>query len=495
MKNPLRFLASRKFWQRSVFTVACLASITAAFYLIEDYRGEAAWARYRDDAKARGVKLDFQDFIPPPVPDEENFAAIPIFAQLGSRDSAVQKAAVEACKLPSTANAFGNGRDGKPADLAAESALANRLSESWGDGRAGRQMDLAAWQECFALTGMIAARTDDPAADVLRAMERYEPALGQLRTALSRPRSRLKSGWEKGLDADFWHLGGHMQLSKLLGLHQSALLSKESEAEAIADWRIQYRIAGIYKSEPTLLAGMLRAILVNLALDSTWKGLAAERWSDDSLTEMEVQLGDVDLLADFTFAMASERAFFNLVLDQCKISPEGFWTKLFGPGSSKNWPWEKLLPRGWIGQNQRHFNECCDLELAGHEYAPPVASLRKHPRQYHPYWFIADATTFMFGNNREICEQVQSEVDLCRVACALKRFQLANAAYPQTLNELVPGFLSAVPADRFDGRPLHYRRTDDGLVLYSTGKDCRDDGGDEEKDVAWRVSPPRTAEP
>jgi hypothetical protein len=64
MTRPrLAFLKSPRFWQRCAFTAAGLATLIAAFYLIEDYRGERAWSEYAAGARARGVKLTFEEFI------------------------------------------------------------------------------------------------------------------------------------------------------------------------------------------------------------------------------------------------------------------------------------------------------------------------------------------------------------------------------------------------------------------------------------------------
>ncbi len=46
-----------------------------------------------------------------------------------------------------------------------------------------------------------------------------------------------------------------------------------------------------------------------------------------------------------------------------------------------------------------------------------------------------------------------------------------------TLDDLVPDYLPEVPDDPFGGGPLVYRRTATGYLLYSVGRDQRDDGG------------------
>jgi hypothetical protein len=62
---------------------------------------------------------------------------------------------------------------------------------------------------------------------------------------------------------------------------------------------------------------------------------------------------------------------------------------------------------------------------------------------------------------------------------ALKRYQLRHGILPSDLNSLIPDLLPEIPRDPVDGRPLRYRPNADGtFLLYSIGKDGRDDGGD-----------------
>ena len=64
-------------------------------------------------------------------------------------------------------------------------------------------------------------------------------------------------------------------------------------------------------------------------------------------------------------------------------------------------------------------------------------------------------------------------------AIALERYRGRHGSYPNTLHDLVPELLKNPPSDFMDGKPLRYRRTDDGhFVLYSVGLDCVDNGGE-----------------
>ena len=67
--------------------------------------------------------------------------------------------------------------------------------------------------------------------------------------------------------------------------------------------------------------------------------------------------------------------------------------------------------------------------------------------------------------------------DATEVVIALVLFHRRHGVWPQTLEELVPDLLPAVPPDRFDGHPLRYFVRDGKPILYSIGVDRDDDGG------------------
>jgi hypothetical protein len=64
---------------------------------------------------------------------------------------------------------------------------------------------------------------------------------------------------------------------------------------------------------------------------------------------------------------------------------------------------------------------------------------------------------------------------------AAERFRRARGRWPESIGELVPTYLAAVPIDPFDGQPMRLRRRADGLVLYSVGLDGVDNGGNVER--------------
>ena len=67
-----------------------------------------------------------------------------------------------------------------------------------------------------------------------------------------------------------------------------------------------------------------------------------------------------------------------------------------------------------------------------------------------------------------------------RVALAVERFRKTHgAALPATLQELVPAYLNKIVTDPYDGEPLRFKKRDSGYVIYSLGRNEKDDGGKE----------------
>ena len=57
---------------RLLFVLACIATVVALFYLVENWRGNRVWKKYRHEFEAQGNSLNWADFIPPQVPDDQN---------------------------------------------------------------------------------------------------------------------------------------------------------------------------------------------------------------------------------------------------------------------------------------------------------------------------------------------------------------------------------------------------------------------------------------
>lgn len=68
--------------RRILIVLAWLASLIALFYAVENWRGQRAWKNFQAEMVAKGEPLNLAAYIPPPVPDDQNFAMTPFLAPL-----------------------------------------------------------------------------------------------------------------------------------------------------------------------------------------------------------------------------------------------------------------------------------------------------------------------------------------------------------------------------------------------------------------------------
>jgi len=75
--------------------------------------------------------------------------------------------------------------------------------------------------------------------------------------------------------------------------------------------------------------------------------------------------------------------------------------------------------------------------------------------------------------------EAQAGHELARTALAAARYRAKTGQWPARLADLVPDYLPEVPVDPFDGKPLRMATKDGRIVLYSVGRNGKDDGGRE----------------
>jgi hypothetical protein len=63
------------------------------------------------------------------------------------------------------------------------------------------------------------------------------------------------------------------------------------------------------------------------------------------------------------------------------------------------------------------------------------------------------------------------------LAVALSRYRADQGRWPAKLDELAPQYARSIPQDVFTDKPLVYMPREDGYLLYSVGRNLRDDGG------------------
>lgn len=496
----------KKGWQilrRVLITLAVLATLIAIFYTEEDWRGKRAWESYKHEWEAKGEKFDWQAFVPPSVPDDQNFFKAPVFAGLsnGNWDESAHiwqrnTNVVDRLRM----SIYGNG------DSVASPNVGYWVKET--------NTDLGAWQQYYRALGMktnefpVAPQPQTPATDVLLALSKYNSAIEELRQAGQRPDSWLPLDYENRVKAAgemLQYLADMKSCVQVLQLRAIAELQNGEGEKAVEDVKLMLRLDDSLRTEPYLISDLVRIAMTSITLQPVYEGLAKHQWTDAQLAELEQALAKLDFLKDFQFVERGDGMGGIAMFDYFRRHRGEFVRLLFEEArfkyqiANKNSAWAEvgnvagiisvyLMPAGWFYQNklalaqmhQRWDSRMMDaeqrlvfpgiIEQAG---GSSVATLRAKPWNL----FEGDIWPAISATARRTA-RIQVEVDLAQTACALERYRLAHGEYPEKLGALAPLHIKRVPHDIFGGKPLHYRRAADGkFVLYSIGWNEKDDGG------------------
>jgi hypothetical protein len=488
------WLFSPRIAKRLLMTLIWIATLAALFYAEEDWRGAHAWNKYKQELEATGAQLDLTAYIPKQIPDDQNFAAIPL----------VKEWFTQRTNTARWEDNFSRARQ--------------QLTDDASENQERRTFtDLVAWQQAFDATksgkvnpnekfasGKLDAASRAAAApDVLRGLSDAEKDLEQLRAASHRPAARypvfydMDNPWGILLP----HLGRINQTCRRLQLRTCAELAAGRSEDALNDVKLMLYLADSVKDETFLISYLVRISCLQLATQPVWEGLAEHRWTDAQLQELQKQFQQYDFIADMKRPFDSERAAVSLTAELIEKKGLGYLIEIVGPGQptsmgKKFASWcGGFVPHGWYCLEQLNYMKLCQMQLSGTSdpmnkrvFPGQIAENNLKLQQEFPIHRIAGeflrhrllAKLMMPALTKIPAKGAQAQVaaDEVALACALERFRLANGNLPESLDALVPKFISQSPNDVIGGKPYNYRRAADGqFILYSVGWNEKDDGG------------------
>lgn len=366
----IRWLCCWRNLRRFLFGLACLATLVALFYAEEDLRGKYAWEKFKRQWEAKGERFDLVSVIPPPVPDDQNFATAPIVASTyaGILDKNGHRIAPPDTNVSDRLKMSVEYKNGGP-------------TNGTGNWQKVRESNLKAWQDYYRALAVktnlfpVALQPQSRAADVLLALSKYDSTIEELRQASQRPYSRFPLDYDEYPAAILLpYLAAVRHCSQVLQLRAIAELQSGQSDKALEDVKLMLRLTDSIRTEPFLISHLVRIAVLNVTLQPIWEGLAEYRWSDAQLVELDQELAGLDFLADYKLAMRGELVLCQIGNIEYLRSHRRELPFLFGEGDTAPWDIDpfilRLIPSGWFYQNQlscarftvQHYLPLADLE-------------------------------------------------------------------------------------------------------------------------------------
>ncbi len=502
----------------AVIVMGWSATAVALFYAVEDWRGRHSWNDYRRQLEAGGARLDYAAFIPKPIPDEQNFAATPVVKSWFVE--------VDRSVFTNTSQRFANRWD----DNFEQAKAWIPASKDKGS---RHFTDLVAWKMAF--DAIRSGDTNSPpqfesgaleresraaaVPGVLEGLKTDEAVLAELRNASQRPYSRYPVVYD--LDNPWGILLPHVRNVKeacqRLQLRACAELAVARSEAALADVKLSLYLADSLNTEPFLISYLVRIACLQIAIQPVWEGLAEHAWSDAQLQELQGRLERYELITDLNRALEGERSAVVMTADLLARGKYHLNELTSDPsplGSTLADVFGRVAPRGWYHQEQLSYCRLFQLQMGtaldtGRKQILP-AQLASNSVAVDQAFAGRNPVTTLCTRHQLLAVMMlpalrgiplkaaatQTTADQVALACMLERYRLAEGQFPESLQSLVPRFVSQLPRDVISGGAFKYRRTPDGQCsLYSVGWNEQDDGGipgktlfdDKQGDWVWQL--------
>jgi hypothetical protein len=317
-----------------------------------------------------------------------------------------------------------------------------------------------------------------------------QAALSLLYAAPASGRSRYPIHLEDGPATMLPHLAKIKQAVSLLSA-EALLHATEGDAEkATQAFLVAGRLADSLSEEPVLISQLVRYADWAILLPRLERALSLTAFTDGQLASLQAIVGGAERPQAALRAMVGEQAINSSVFTDRKMAADTFREMQGSRGRAGDLLMAASLTlfrvSGLLEKDKAFFCDNMGKYVAALEPPYPArfaaseqAALATNP----PSQLYIFSRMFLPGLVRFHIREAD-HVALVRVAAtalAIERFRLAHTnTLPGTLEQLIPACCQAVPADPYDGKPLHYKTHGASYAVYSIGSDGHDDGG-----VVW----------
>ncbi|MGB3121950.1 MAG: hypothetical protein WBE58_24200 [Verrucomicrobiales bacterium] len=474
MRNLLTNIWARDWARRLTWTALTLVTFCMLLGTWMDHRWARQWQAIKQRLVDSGETTDFRRITTEPLPDAENFCAIPLLKDisLDTREAEAKRQTIERYFLPKE-----HGKLPRP-DLASGATL-------------GTPVDLETWG--LFLQEAAAEQTALPGGRGAEAVMAWAKSGGsffdELAAGLDRPSAQWTPPWKTRelpavlLSATMPHYQTDMALAKTLRLRTSAAASLGEGGLALDSLRIGLRLSEASFDDPFLISLLVGLSQMNGVVNGIWDCAAAQSLDADQWRLLSRELRRIDLEAGLLRAFRGEMAAACNAVDYIKGTGD---FELTGGGR----PVRRMgVPGGLLDANAATI---CRLwleygieplkagGLAALVAAKPGLDAEIEAIEGNPYVHAESfLASLMFPAVQKVTLQAvhaRSLLDLAITVCELERFHAEHGGYPDNLEAL--GSADPLPLDLLSAAPIQYQKLPEGRYrLWCVGLDGKDNGG------------------
>lgn len=277
-------------------------------------------------------------------------------------------------------------------------------------------------------------------------------------------------------------------LSRWLALAHAANMRQPQLAAALADLEAAIQLTDWHREEMTLSDQLHRVGTASIALGLTWSTVQEPSLTDAQLAAMLARWERVILATNLPGFLEVERAIGQSAF---AFAQERGISAVYGESVGAHDVIGRLTSAGDELFFLQHFQAVLLMSRkaqATRSFAAVTGdftALDAGLESTYGTWrgFQLFLSRLLLAQNYQRLHRrffrYETHREMTVSALALELHRRKHGRHPDALTRLVPEFLSAVPVDWMDGKPLRYRLNPDGsFTLWSVGDNLTDDGGD-----------------
>jgi cbb3-type cytochrome oxidase subunit 3 len=320
-------------------------------------------------------------------------------------------------------------------------------------------------------------------------LRRADSFLSLAEQAAELPSCDFARPWEKGSDVELVSEYRAMRNAARLLAARAIVHKDDNQPErALQDIRTAVRIGRHASSDPVVLS-LLIDCAIKMIAHRAFVEVLKQQGDRPGLLQQASQIHqEFEPVPQLRQAFAGEIIIGRASMEERRHSPEAIMAlaQTYGiKATPKNDrqkqemidAWESRLIDYWRRVDEALITASDDLKLQGDLLAQIQAEMQELRDQ--PGYEINAAFTPIFTNVSVKVMQCRAHNHLQSRLIALLRYRNSHGVFPDSL--------SVVPSpednnDPFTNQPLLYRKTSTGFLIYSVGKDRKDDGGSVKQD-------------
>ena len=331
--------------------------------------------------------------------------------------------------------------------------------------------------------------TDEGKKELADALAENSEALKLLHAVPVSSRSRYPVDLTTGFNTVMPYLGKLKKAASLLGAEAILEAAEGRTDNAVRSIQAGGRVADSLREEPLLISQLVRMASWAVVVSRLERAINLASFSDGQMTQLQATLADADRLQPMERALSGELASGLAVFTSRKDGIAAFNSGVpnqAAPAQSAqlNVALTALRITGLLAKDKAVYLQVMSTNLAaaglpfperlrtGKEAGSLATTLPTRLCIFSRMLLPALSRCFL---SDAYCA---ARLRVAQAALGVERYRKAHAgALPASLQDLVPAQLVQVLTDPYDGKPLRFKRRDAGYVIYSLGRDEKDDGG------------------